>query len=127
HHGVGAAEGGVADVMELTQVHIREHADVHRVFHIDAAADAAGHIDAVNHIHRHIHAFEQGINGGENSAFGPDKVVDIYFIDGDFPTGFTFLSRSQHIAAHAVAVPLYPAAFPNEQSLGIDDAGTEQL
>ncbi len=36
---------GIADVAEMLQRDVREHADSDGVLHVDAAADAAGHID----------------------------------------------------------------------------------
>ena len=63
NHGVSAGEGGVADIAELLQLHIGQHTDVHRVLHVDTGADAAGHVHVVDHLHRHIHALEHGIDG----------------------------------------------------------------
>ena len=118
NHGIGTGKGGVADIPELFQLHIREHTDIHRIFHIDSGADAAGNIDLVDHVYRHIHALQKRIDGGENRALGTDKVVNIHFIDADLPSGFGLLPFRQHVAAHAVPVPLHPAAFPEESETG---------
>ena len=126
-HGVRAGQGGIADVLEPSQLHVREHTDVHGVFHIDAAADAAGDIHPVNAFGGHVHGLEQRVNGGENSALGPDEVVDVHLVDGHLPAGFRFLCRGDNIAAHAVGVPLNAAALPDEQALGVDDPAAVQL
>ena len=81
----------------------------------------------VDGVHAHVHGVQQGLNGGENSALGPDEVVNIHLVDGDFPARFGFLRLGQHEAAHAVGVPADPAALPDEQALGVDDGAAEQL
>ena len=124
HHGVSAGEAGIADILELFQLHIREHTDVDSVAHIDAGADAAGDVDLVDHVHGHIHALQQGVNGGENSALGTDKVVDVHLVDGNLTAGLALFGECQHIAAGAVLVPQHPLALPDELTTGVDDAGS---
>ena len=113
--------------MEFLQRHIREHTDVHRVAHVDAGADAAGNIHIVDELHRHIHALQQGIDGGENGALGTDEIVDVHLVDGDFPLGLTVLGLRKDVSSHAVVVPADPVPFPDKQALGIDDAAAEKL
>ena len=113
--------------MEFFQFHIRQHANVHRVFHIDAAADAAGHIHIIDAFHGHIHTLQQNINSGKYRALGPDEIVDIHFVDGYFPAGFRFFRQCQHITAHAVLIPDNPLALPLELAPGIDDAAAVEF
>ena len=127
HHGIGAGEGGVADVVEFLQLHVGKHTDVHRVLHVDTGADAAGNIDLVDHVHGHVHGIQQGIDGGENGALGTDKVVDVHFVQRNFPAGLALFREGQYITAHAVLVPADTSALPDEKALGIDDAAAEQL
>ena len=127
HHGVSAGQGGVADVVELLQLHVREHANVHGVLHVDAGADAAGHIHLVNGLHAHVHAGKQGGDGGEDGALGPDEIVDVHLVDGHLPAGFGLVGVGDDVAAHAMRIPPDPVTLPDEQTLGIDDAAAEEL
>ena len=113
--------------MELFQLHIREHADIHRVLHVDAGADAACDIDVLDGFHGHIHALQQCCDGGEDRALGTDEVVNVHFIDGHFPAGLAFVFKGNNVAAHAVMIPADALALPDEQALGVDDAAAVQL
>ena len=126
-HGVGTGKRGIADVLEFLQFHIREHTDIHGVFHVDPRADAACDIDLIDHIHGHVHALQKGINGGEDGALCPDEVVDVHLVDGNLSASFGFFSSGDYIAAHVMGIPLHPTALPDKQALGVDHATAVQL
>ena len=126
-HGVSAGQGGIADVVELFQLHVREHADVHRVLHVDAGADAAGDKDVLDGFHGHIHTMQQRRNGGENRALGTDEVVDVHLVDGHLPAGLALIFKGNDIPTHAVMIPADALALPDEQPLGIDNPAAVQL
>ena len=126
-HGIGAGKAGISDVAEFFGSHIRQHADVYCIFHVDAGADAAGNIDPVDAVCRHIHTSEQGIHPGENGGLGPDEIVDIHLVDGYLPAGFRFLRKSQHIASGPESIPEDPSARTLELAPGIDDAAAVEL
>ena len=113
--------------MEFLKVHIREHTDVHGIFHINAGADAACHIHCVDHVHGHIHGVEQGFDGGENGALGPDEVVDVHLVQRHLTACFGLALIGNHKSAHAVVVPADAAALPDEQALGVDNSAPEKL
>ena len=125
HHGICSRKGGITDIVELFQLHIREHADIDGVFHIDSAANAPGNIDTVNAVYGHVHALQKGVNGGINCALGTNEVVDVYLVDGNFTPGIALLRRCENVASHSVVIPLHSLAFPDEQASGIDDATAE--
>ena len=80
-HGIGPGLGGVADVVEVLQGDVGEHADGDGVSHIDAAADAPGHIDPLDDRGVEAQGGEHGLRGGEDGPLGPDKVVDIHLVE----------------------------------------------
>ena len=63
--------------MEQLERDVREHADADGVAHIDAAADAACNIEALDDALVHIHGSKQRVDGGVDRALGADEVVDI--------------------------------------------------
>ena len=127
NHGISAGQAGIADILELFQLHIGEHTDIDGVFHVNAAANAAGNIDLIDHIHRHVHALQQNIDGRENSALGTNEIIDIHLVDGYFPAGLALVGIGDDITAHAVGIPADAVTFPLEQALGIDDAAAEEF
>ena len=127
HQRVSARQRGVADVLEQRAIHIREHADAHGVLHIDAAADAARHVDMLQHGHVHVQRGQHNVDGGENGALGPDEALDIHLGNGDLPAGVALVAEGQHVAPHAVLIPEDTAVLLHKVSLGGDGGGAVQL
>ena len=126
-HGIGAGETGISDIVVLLQLHIRQHTDKHRIFHVDAAADAAGNADPIDALRGHIHRLQQRIDAGVDGALGSNKIVNIHLVDRHFSAGLAFIFKSDHIPPGAVLIPANPVALPDELSPGIDNTGAEQL
>ena len=127
NHGISTGQRGVTDVAVFFQFHIREHADIDGIFHIDTGADTACHQHLVDAFRGHIHALEQGVNTGVNSALGTDKVINIHLVDGHFPAGLAFCCFCQHVATHAMLITTDTVTLTDKHTLGIDDATTEQF
>ena len=113
--------------MEQLQRYVREHADAHGVFHINAAADAARDVHAFNHALIHVHCRQQCVDRGVDRALGADEIENIDLVEGDFALRGGFLRESENVAPRAVMVAHDAAALADEQTLRVDDAGAEQL
>ena len=113
--------------MEQLERDVREHTDADGIAHIDAAADAACNIEALDDALVHIHGGKQRVDGGVDRALGADEVVDVDLVQGDLAAGGGFLRRGEDVAAAAVAVVGDALALADEDALGIQDPGVEQL
>ena len=124
---VRSGQRRIPDIMELFKINVREHADRHRVLHIDSASDAARHIDVLYHGHIKVQRTQHRADRRENRSLGTNKIVDINFINRHvfMPCGL-FLER-QHIAADPVLVPADSLSVADKFSLGADDIAAVQL
>ena len=103
--------------MEQLERDVREHADADGIAHIDAAADAACDIEALDDALVHIHGSKQRVDGGVDRALGADEVVDVDLVQGDLAAGGGFLRRGEDVAAAAVAVVGDALALADEDAL----------
>ena len=120
-HGVGTGERRVAQILEQFPVDIRQHADAHGVFHVNARADAARNVYMRQNAHVHVKTGKHNIDGGENRGLRTDERVDIHFRDGNFAARLRFGRSGQNIAAHAVLVVRDTLTGADKLTLGGDD------
>ena len=77
----GAVAGGIADNIDLLQIHLREHTNGHGVLLVDVGAKGAGQQELVRGIQ--AHAVQQGTGGNEEGALGQLHLTDVLLREAD--------------------------------------------
>jgi len=95
---------------------------MHCIRHIDPASDSTGNIYVIDHGNIEIKRIQHSTDCRENSAFGTDKIINIYFCDLNILGRTGFLFKRDHIASHAIMIVTDSFAFTNKFALRIDDS-----